>query len=130
MAGQGNHHQAGEYGSPGTNPEHCIPCDQGWQRQCSNGEVGEHPKNRTFAVLSLALVIAAMFAIGLLITAIAPAPQVGGVLGAVCLDRLLFFARLGVPRQKHVTPAAKHTWPEAAFCPAGRRIGRTRMAAT
>ncbi len=81
-------------------------------------------------MLSLALVIAAMFAIGLLITAIAPAPQVAGVLGAVCLDRLLFFARLGGPRQKHVTPAAKHTWPEAAFCPAGRRIGRTRMAAT
>jgi len=61
-------------------------------------------------VLSLALVIAAMFAIGLLITAIAPTPQVAGVLGAVCLDPLLFFAGLWVPRQKHVvTPAAKHT---------------------
>ncbi len=67
------------------------------------------PKNRTFAVLSLALVIAAMFAIGLLITAIAPTPQVAGVLGAVCLYPLSFFAGLWVPRQKHVTPAAKHT---------------------
>ena len=48
-------------------------------------------------MLSLALVIAAMFAIGLLITAIAPTPQVAGVLGAVCLDPLSFFAGLWVP---------------------------------
>lgn len=58
------------------------------------------PSSQAFGfLLTLVLVTAAMFAIGLLIAALAPTPQVAGVLGTAFLYPLLFFAGLWVPRQ-------------------------------
>jgi len=50
-------------------------------------------------VMALVLVTAAMFAIGLLVAAIAGTPQVAVVLGSACLYPMLFFSGLWVPRQ-------------------------------
>jgi ABC-2 type transport system permease protein len=59
-----------------------------------------------FAV-SVLLATAAMFAIGLLITAVAPSPQIAGVLGTVLLYPLLFFAGLWTPQQ-NLSPLLQH----------------------
>jgi ABC-2 type transport system permease protein len=56
---------------------------------------------------SVLLATAAMFAIGLLITAVAPAPQVAGVLGTVLFYPLLFFAGLWTPQQ-NMSPLLQH----------------------
>ena len=58
-------------------------------------------------VLSAVLAIAAMFALGLLIAAIAPAPGIAGVIGTVLLYQLLFFAGLWAPRQ-NLSPMWQH----------------------
>jgi ABC-2 type transport system permease protein len=58
-------------------------------------------------VLSALLCIAAMFGIGLLITALAPSPQVAGVLGTVLLYPLLFFAGMWTPKQ-NLSSALQH----------------------
>ena len=59
-------------------------------------------------VLSALLATAAMFAIGLLITAVAPTPQVAGVLGTVLLYYpLLFFAGMWTPKQ-NLSPLLQH----------------------
>jgi ABC-2 type transport system permease protein len=58
-------------------------------------------------VLAALLAAAAMFGIGLLITALAPSPQVAGVLGTVLLYPLLFFAGMWTPRQ-NLSPALQH----------------------
>jgi ABC-2 type transport system permease protein len=58
-------------------------------------------------VLSAVLAIAAMFALGLLIAAIAPAPGIAGVIGTVLLYPLLFFAGLWAPRQD-LSPIWQH----------------------
>jgi len=58
-------------------------------------------------VLSALLATAAMFAIGLLITAVAPTPQVAGVLGTVLLYPLLFFAGMWTPKQ-NLSPLLQH----------------------
>ena len=50
-------------------------------------------------ILTLVLVIAAMFAVGLLITARARTPAAAGVFGNLALYPMLFFAGLWVPRQ-------------------------------
>lgn len=57
--------------------------------------------------LAVVLAIAAIFAIGLLIAAIAPAPSVAGVAGSVLLYPLLFFAGLWAPRQS-LAPIWQH----------------------
>ena len=49
--------------------------------------------------LALVLVTAAMFAVGLLITARAATPAAAGVFGSLALYPMLFFAGLWVPRQ-------------------------------
>jgi ABC-2 type transport system permease protein len=54
--------------------------------------------------LSALLCTAAMFGIGLLITALARSPQVAGVMGTVLLYPLLFFAGMWTPRQ-NLSPA-------------------------
>jgi ABC-2 type transport system permease protein len=58
-------------------------------------------------VLSALLCVAAMFGIGLLITALARSPQVAGVMGTVLLYPLLFFAGMWTPRQ-NLAPALQH----------------------
>jgi ABC-2 type transport system permease protein len=58
-------------------------------------------------VLSALLATAAMFAIGLLITAVAPSPPVAGVLGTVLLYPLLFFAGMWTPKQ-NLSPLLQH----------------------
>lgn len=58
-------------------------------------------------VISALLATATMFAIGLLITAVAPSPPVAGVLGTVLLYPLLFFAGLWTPRQD-LSPLLQH----------------------
>ena len=50
-------------------------------------------------LLALLLAIAALFAIGLLICAVAPLPQVAAVIGSVLLYSLLFFAGMWGTRQ-------------------------------
>ncbi len=50
-----------------------------------------------FALAAL-LATAAMFAIGLLIAAVAPAPQVAGILGTIVVYPLLFFAGMWTPK--------------------------------
>ena len=57
--------------------------------------------------VSVLLATAAMFAIGLLITAVAPSPPVAGVLGTVLLYPLLFFAGLWTPEQ-NLSPLLQH----------------------
>ena len=57
--------------------------------------------------LSALLATAAMFGIGLLITALAPSPQVAGVAGTVLLYPLLFFAGMWTPKQ-NLAPALQH----------------------
>jgi len=69
---------------------------------------GVHPPAQLAGfALSAALAIAAMFAIGLLIAAIAPSPPVAGVAGTVLLYPLLFFAGLWAPRQD-LSPVWQH----------------------
>ena len=58
-------------------------------------------------LLSALLATAAMLAIGLLITAVAPSPPVAGVLGTVLLYPLLFFAGLWTPEQ-NLSPLLQH----------------------
>jgi ABC-2 type transport system permease protein len=70
-----------------------------------------------FAVSAL-LALAAMFAIGLLITAIAPSPPVAGVLGTVLLYPLLFFAGLWTPKQ-NLAPVLQHL---GSYTPLGAAV--------
>jgi ABC-2 type transport system permease protein len=58
-------------------------------------------------VLSALLAIAAMFAIGLLITAVAPSPQIAALAGTILLYPLLFFAGMWTPKQ-NLSPALQH----------------------
>jgi ABC-2 type transport system permease protein len=58
-------------------------------------------------VLAALLATAAMFGIGLLITALAPSPQVAGMLGTVLLYPLLFFAGMWTPKQ-NLSPVLQH----------------------
>ena len=67
--------------------------------------------------LSALLVLLAMFAIGLLVAAIARAPAVAGVLGTVLLYPLLFFAGLWAPRQD-LAPVWQHIGTYTPLCAA------------
>jgi len=58
-------------------------------------------------VLSALLATAAMFAIGLLITAVAPSPQIAALVGTILLYPLLFFAGMWTPKQ-NLSPALQH----------------------
>jgi ABC-2 type transport system permease protein len=58
-------------------------------------------------VLSALMATAAMFAIGLLITAVAPSPQVAALAGTILLYPLLFFAGMWTPKQ-NLSPALQH----------------------
>jgi ABC-2 type transport system permease protein len=58
-------------------------------------------------VLAALLATAAIFGIGLLITALAPSPQVAGMLGTVLLYPLLFFAGMWTPKQ-NLSPVLQH----------------------
>lgn len=58
-------------------------------------------------VLAALLATAAMFAIGLLIAAVAPTPQVAGIVGTVLFYPLLFFAGLWTPKQG-LSPMLQH----------------------
>jgi ABC-2 type transport system permease protein len=58
-------------------------------------------------VISALLATAAMFAIGLLLAAVSPVPQVAGVLGTVLFYPLLFFAGLWAPKQ-NMAPWMQH----------------------
>jgi ABC-2 type transport system permease protein len=58
-------------------------------------------------VLSVLLATAAMFAIGLLIAALAPSPQIAAAIGTVLLYPLLFFAGMWTPKQ-NLSPALQH----------------------
>ena len=69
-------------------------------------------------VLSVLLATAAMFAIGLLITAIAPTPQVAGVVGTVLLYPLMFFAGMWIPMQ-NMSPLLHHI---ADYTPLGAAV--------
>jgi len=69
-------------------------------------------------VLSALLAMAAMFALGLLITAVAPSPPVAGVLGTVLLYPLLFFAGMWTPKQ-NMAPALQHI---GSFTPLGAAV--------
>jgi ABC-2 type transport system permease protein len=57
-------------------------------------------------VLSAVLATAAMFGMGLLITAVAPSPAVAGLAGTVLLYPLLFFAGMWTPKQ-NLAPLAR-----------------------
>jgi len=65
------------------------------------------PSQPSGFVLSALLATAAMFAIGLLITAVAPSPAVAGLVGTVLLYPLLFFAGMWTPKQ-NLAPLAQH----------------------
>jgi ABC-2 type transport system permease protein len=56
------------------------------------------PKSPGGLVLALALSVAALFPIGLWLSAIAPGEQAAGILGVVCLLSTMFFAGLWLPR--------------------------------
>jgi len=58
-------------------------------------------------VLSALLATAAMFAIGLVITATAPSPQIAALAGTILLYPLLFFAGMWTPKQ-NLAPALQH----------------------
>jgi ABC-2 type transport system permease protein len=58
-------------------------------------------------VLSVLLAIAAMFAIGLAITAVAPSPQIAALAGTILLYPLLFFAGMWTPKQ-NLSPVMQH----------------------
>ena len=58
-------------------------------------------------VLSALLATAAMFAIGLLIAALAPSPQIAAAIGTVLLYPLLFFAGMWTPKQ-NLSPVLQH----------------------
>lgn len=64
------------------------------------------PQLGGFAI-SVALAITAMFAIGLLITALAPSTPVAGVAGTILLYPMLFFAGLWAPQQ-NLSPLLQH----------------------
>lgn len=68
--------------------------------------------------LSAFLAMAAMFAIGLLITAVAPSPPVAGVLGTVLLYPLLFFAGMWTPKQ-NMAPVLQHI---GSYTPLGAAV--------
>jgi len=53
------------------------------------------------------LATAAMFAIGLLIAALAPSPQIAAAIGTVLLYPLLFFAGMWTPKQ-NLSPVLQH----------------------
>jgi len=67
--------------------------------------------------LSAILAAIAMFAIGLLVAAIARSPAVAGVLGTVLLYPLLFFAGLWAPRQD-LAPVWQHIGTYTPLCAA------------
>jgi ABC-2 type transport system permease protein len=58
-------------------------------------------------VLSALLATAAMFAIGLVITAVAPSPQIAALVGTILLYPLLFFAGMWTPKQ-NLAAALQH----------------------
>jgi ABC-2 type transport system permease protein len=68
--------------------------------------------------LSALLATAAMFAIGLLITAIAPTPPVAGVIGTVLVYLLVFFAGMWIPIQ-NMSPLLHHI---ADYTPLGAAV--------
>jgi ABC-2 type transport system permease protein len=64
-------------------------------------------KGRGGFVLSALLCIAAMFGMGLLITSLAPSPQIAGVVGTILLYPLLFLAGMWTPKQ-NLSPMLQH----------------------
>jgi ABC-2 type transport system permease protein len=69
-------------------------------------------------VLSVLLAIAAMFAIGLVITAVAPSPQIAALAGTILLYPLLFFAGMWTPK-KNLSPTFQHV---ADYTPLGAAV--------
>jgi ABC-2 type transport system permease protein len=69
-------------------------------------------------LLSAALAVASLFALGLFIAAIAPTPPVAGVLGTALLYPLLYFAGLWIPRQ-NMAPTLRHI---GDFTPLGAAV--------
>jgi ABC-2 type transport system permease protein len=80
---------------------------------------GVHPASQLAGfVVSAGLATAAMFAIGLLISAIAPSTPVAGIGGTVLLYPMLFFAGLWAPQQ-NLSPLLQHI---GNFTPLGAAV--------